>query len=681
MDFVNPGFLYGLLAVSIPVIIHLFNFRRFKKVYFTNVAFIRELKQETQKQSRLKHLLVLLMRMLAIVALVLAFARPFIPLKDNLIRPLETNSISIYVDNSFSMQAESDKGTLLESAKEKALEIASVYKASDRFQLLTNDMEGRHQRFVSKDEFLNLVDEIGISPVSLGISQVMTRQEELQKQEAAKVKTAYIISDFQKNFVGEMKQPTDTLSNSFLIPLQAFNNDNIFIDSCWFEAPVQQVNQQVKLNVRIKNSSENTYDKIPLKLSINGIQKAVASFDLDANGETQVVLSYTNHSSGIQTGELEINDHPIIFDDRFYFSYLVSSEISILCINEKDQNSYLNALFSTDSTFRFVNASVGMIDYSSLQEYNLILLNELAEISSGLADELNRFVENGGSLVFIPAANPDFSSANAMLNGMGAVKYTSLDSTGQKITQLNIGHPIYSDVFDEIPENIDLPFVTKNFQIEVTSQMVQDKLLTMQNGGIFLNVFPFGRGKVYLFAVPFKVSFSSFPKHAIFVPTLYKIAVSSNIEENLYQVLGKKEMIKIRQNNLGPDQVLTITNREGDFEIIPELRHVGNGLEIYTHNEVKKAGNYFLESQGESIKGLSFNYDRLESEMTFYTNSELENYLAERKITGVQLLGVGNKPFVQTLSDLSQGVQLWKYFVFAALGFLLAEVILLRFWK
>ena len=86
MEFVNPGFLYGLIAVAIPVIIHLFNFRRFRKVFFTNVEFIKELKQETRKQSKLKHLLVLLARILAVAAIVLAFARPYIPVEENMLK-------------------------------------------------------------------------------------------------------------------------------------------------------------------------------------------------------------------------------------------------------------------------------------------------------------------------------------------------------------------------------------------------------------------------------------------------------------------------------------------------------------------------------------------------------------------------------------------------------------------
>ena len=79
MQFLYPTFLYALLALAIPIIIHLFFFRRFKKVYFTNVRFLKEIKEETSARQRLKNLLVLLMRLLAMAALVLAFAQPFLP--------------------------------------------------------------------------------------------------------------------------------------------------------------------------------------------------------------------------------------------------------------------------------------------------------------------------------------------------------------------------------------------------------------------------------------------------------------------------------------------------------------------------------------------------------------------------------------------------------------------------
>src|ERR1035438_3666616 len=83
MQFLHSNFLFALSALAIPIIIHLFNFRRYKTVYFSNVTFLKELKEETASQSKLKHLLVLACRLLALAFLVFAFAQPYIPNKKN----------------------------------------------------------------------------------------------------------------------------------------------------------------------------------------------------------------------------------------------------------------------------------------------------------------------------------------------------------------------------------------------------------------------------------------------------------------------------------------------------------------------------------------------------------------------------------------------------------------------
>ena len=98
MSFLYPTFLFGLFALAIPIIIHLFNFKRYKKVAFSNVRFLQEIKERTQAQSQLKHLLILLMRILAITFLVFSFAQPFI--KDESVKAIKGNStISIFLDN------------------------------------------------------------------------------------------------------------------------------------------------------------------------------------------------------------------------------------------------------------------------------------------------------------------------------------------------------------------------------------------------------------------------------------------------------------------------------------------------------------------------------------------------------------------------------------------------------
>jgi len=235
MQFVNPLFLLGLLAISIPVIIHLFNFRKFRKVYFTNVKFIEELRQQTQKHSQLKHLLVLLMRILAFVSLVLAFAQPYIPLNKNANKKEAQNTVSVFIDNSFSMEAASSDGTLLDLARQKAGEITAAYKSSDRFQLLTGDFEGKHQRFVSREEFVEMLDEVEISPVTRPLSEVVKRQSDLFTEQAQTNHTAFLVYDFQKGITDFGNMSADSSVQVVAIPLEASGRNNLYIDTIWFD--------------------------------------------------------------------------------------------------------------------------------------------------------------------------------------------------------------------------------------------------------------------------------------------------------------------------------------------------------------------------------------------------------------------------------------------------------------
>jgi len=678
MEFVNPGILYGLLAVSIPVIIHLFNFRRFRKVYFTNVAFIKELKQETQKQSRLKHLLVLLMRMLAVAALVFAFARPYFPLGENVLQQQETNSISIYVDNSFSLQAESEKGTMLDLAREKAMEIASVYKSSDRFQLLTNDLEGRHQRFVSKDEFVDLLDDVEISPVVKTLSQMVVRQEDLLKQESAKVKTAFIISDFQKGFLSENISQPDSSVNFLLLPLQATNSDNLFVDSCWFETPVQQVNQNVKLLARLINSSDESYNKFPVKLSINGTQKALASFDVGPQESVIVELSFTNTKKGIQQGVIEISDYPVTFDDRLYFTYNVKPIIEVLAINGNGENVFLKSLFFNDSLVNLENVNEGMLNYSNLPGYDLVVFNELTQISSGLASETKQFVENGGSLLILPSTASDLKSYNTFLTQVNAGIFSNVDTSRSPVSYLNIDHPLYADVFEKLPDNMSFPIAFEYFPILTSSLSLYDKILGLQNGNIFMKANAFGLGMVYLSASPFSLSATDFPQNSLFVPTVYKISISGNSDEKLFYTIGDEENIRIGRLSLSSEQVVKITGKE-NFEIIPEIRNAGNNLNLFLHGQITEADNFLLiDNNDKALKGLAFNYSRQESEMIFKERKEIDEYITNNSLSNFSILDTSDKPIEKKLTELGYGIQLWRWFVLAALIFLLLEIFILR---
>jgi len=682
MEFANPLFLFGLTAIVIPIVIHLFNFRKFRKVYFTNVQFIEELKQQTRQQSQLRHLLILAMRILAIAALALAFAQPFIPVNDKKTTRHTTNAISVYVDNSFSMEAESPDGRLLDQALNKARQTAAAYNNSDQFQLLTNDFEGRHQRFVNREDFLELLGEVELSSVSRNISDVYKRQIDLLNKLPKTTKIVCLISDFQKSTANIPQIEPDTTITTFLIPANAGQPGNLYIDSVWFEEPVYRVNQLATLHVRIVNDSDENYEKIPVRLNINNIQRAISSFDIQAGDEIEIALPYSNHSSGVQFGELSINDHPVTYDDTFYFTYEVLEEITVLAINNAEENVYLASLFNNDSLIVFRNQDMNRLDYAMFSMNSLIILNGLNFVSSGLSQELKRFVVEGGNIAIFPGEKIDVSSYHEFFLNMGTPYSFALDTFQTRISGINTQSTLYDDVFESLPENIDLPIVFRHYAIRQQTKSMMEAMLEMQNGDIFMGSVPVGKGKLYVFSSPLSTQWTNLPKHAIFVPTLYKIALLSKPLAKLYYTTGEDEAIVIRNKNATSENVVKIKSIEKDFEIIPEIRSMGSQISIFTGTQIKDAGIYQLNSNGNLMALAAFNYNRDESKLAGFTAKELENQITDAGLLNFSVLNATQTNSLSAvISEINSGKKLWKIFLMMALVFLLAEVVLLRVWK
>ena len=687
MSFLYQNILWGLLAVAIPVIIHLFNFRKFRKIYFTNVRFLEELKQQTRKQSKLRHLLVMIARMLAITALILAFAQPYIPSGKNAARPDAVSQVNVYIDNSFSMEALATNGPLLETARIRAREIALAYRSSDLFMLTANEFEGRHQRWMSKEEFLQMVDEIQPTPAVRTISEVIGRQNESFIDAPGQAKICYLISDFQLTMADFENVKPDSLVNVWLVPMQASRTENLYIDSCWFVSPVYQLDQSVKLIARIINDSETNYEKVPLKLMVNGKQKALASFNIQPGTLHDVELPFTNYEEGIQSGTLEISDYPVIFDDQMFLTYNVAGSIPVLSINGQDESPYLNSLFGKDSAFLFVNNSYKNIDYNRLLDYDLVILNELNELSSGLIQELTSYLENDGTILIIPSAKGDLASYGSFLFSMGSNSYTGFVKEDTRVTALDLNNPVFADVFEKAVagdlnfDNTDLPVVKSFYEISRQLQSSQMVVMSMLNGKAFLTRESAGNGQVYLLAVPLGEQFSNFARHAVFVPALYRIALLSAASDPLYYIIGRDNKIELSNTFIDGDNTMRIASASGDFEFIPGQQNLNKKLNLRIYNQIQKAGHYKLLKNKETLKGLSFNYNRKESVMKFAGRSDLQELIGRYNLANTRIIADMGKPLSEAIKDMNQGTRLWKLFIILALVFLAIEIFLLRVWN
>lgn len=674
MQFVYPAFLFALAAVAIPIIIHLFHFRRFKKVYFTNVKFLKEVKEESASRSRLRNLLVLLMRIMAVALLVFAFAQPFIPQKDTAVKAGQ-KAVSLYVDNSFSMDAQASDVPLVEKAKQRAREIVSAYNIADEFQIITCDFEGRHQRLVSQEDALQLIDEINPSYSVQNISKVIAKQRQVLSTAKADNKVTYLISDFQKN-VTDLETVQDTTVEMNLVPLQSVELRNVTIDSCWFEAPIQMLNQTNRLIVKVRNLSDEEVEDMRLSLNLDGQVKPLGNLNLKANETIYDTVNITIVKTGWQEAELSITDFPVNFDDTYYFTFNVEKQIKILSINEAAPNRYLNAAFGQTGYFKVENQSSNKIDYSKISDYQLIILNELSNISSGLASELRQYIADGGNVGVFPSTTANVATYKSFLNSVNANELTGYQTKEREVTYINTDEFIFNDVFINKSSNLKLPSTTGNFG--VTRGRAEEVLLRYRDGGSFVSKYIYESGNLFLCAAPLNKDVSNLVQNGeVFVPLLYKMAIATGKDSRIAYVIGKDDVLESDNKVTGSEMVYKLKGRVEEF--IPGQKNLGNKVILNINNQIGEAGfyNLFLE-ETETLSKFAFNYDRRESELAYFTEEEL-------KEKGGQFIDVikasANADFKEIIGERSRGIILWKWCLIFALLFLLAEILLLRFWK
>ncbi|MCK9321830.1 MAG: BatA domain-containing protein [Bacteroidales bacterium] len=631
MHFINPFYLFGLLAIAIPIIIHLFNFRRFKKVYFTNVKFLKEVEISTKKQNKIRNRLLLFTRILSIILLVLLFAQPFFPNKEEKLVEKGLNAVVVFVDNSFSMQNQGRQGRLLDEAKQNAKEITEQYNSNDLFLLLTMDLEGRHQQFVNKDKFIELLNQVEISPSSEFNSKLISRSFDLLNTKHGFNKRIFFVSDFQAPSFDVSNFPKDSLIRTLLVPLNANNIDNIYVDSISFVDPIFQVGQNIALNVRIVNKSEKKAEKVSVKLFINNKQISVSSADIDKNQSQIVKLNFTLKEHGIQHGRVSIIDNPITFDDDFFFTLQTSPKLEILSINSNNPNPYLSRLFSNNNEIEIKNMSEKTIDFNDFDNYSFIILNELSEFSSGLVSEIKRFREQGGDILIVPSEKMNLQSFQNAMQSLQIPYFSELIKKQNKVSIINQNNKLYKGVFSQDVENIEMPTAKQYFKLSSSSQTARESIMKFQSQDDFLLVSQENNSKAYVFSTNLTEDFTDFVKQSLFVPTIWNMALFSQVIPLPYYFFEDDIQIDISKlKDSKKINVAEIVSTDKKVSFIPELRKNNRMRSLVMHNQTNKAGNYNIEQEKEVFGGLSLNYNRMESNLSFMDanniNSELKKY-------------------------------------------------------
>ncbi len=673
MSYLFPLFFAALASLLIPIIIHLFNFRRYKKVLFTNVKFLKEVKEETSSRSRLKHILVLLSRLFALAFLVMAFVQPFIPKADSEVIT-GAKAYSIYLDNSFSMKAQSAGVALMEKAKLKAREIVQAFQPEDRMQLITNDFEGKHQRLVDREEFLSYLDEVVYTPNVRTMGEVVQRQKQILEKSDAQQKSLFLISDFQKS-TAEFEN--DTAYNYFLLPLQSAEQQNVYIDSLWSNAPVLLLNETNELLVRIQNTGNIDVENSRMVLKINDQTKAIVDVDIKSKASVIDTVTFTLSEGGWNNAELGITDYPVDFDDDYYFTFYIEEKVKVLSINQSSSNKYLKAAFAQQDLISLENKSVNQLNYAELASNRLIILNGLKNISSGLAFELEEYLKGGGNVMVFPHLSMNAESYNSFLRKIRANTYDKLVTEERPLDFINVKQEVFKDVFTRIPNNIDLPVAKKSFDLSRFSNAGEEVLLSMRGGNSFMGKYNVEQGKLYLMAAPLDNDVCNLPSHSIFVPMIFKTALLGGDVKRHDYVIGEDEFVETTFKRASAENVLKMKGPSDEF--IPGQKAIGSKLLLSMNNQLKESGFYNVyEIATEPLAHFGFNYSRKESKLDYFTPDDLTTKFSGENIA---VLDNADANLTSLIGTYDRGQQLWKWCLIFTLIFLAIEMLLLRLWK
>ena len=686
MKFLFPTFLFALFTIAIPILIHLFSFRRYKTVYFSDVGFLQDIKKESKKKSRLKQLLILLARILTIIFLVFAFSQPYLPLNKE-IQKQPNQVVGIYVDNSFSMNALSEQGQLLEVARKKAAEIGFAYPAGTKFKLITNDQEPKHQHLFNREQLIQQVSEIQPSPTVIPLSMVYNRfASGNENMEINTDHILYVISDFQRN-ITDFENIKSKSVFSYFLPMVPNQVANLYIDSCWVEVPAHSLNQEENIFVRIKNSSDQDYQNLPLTLYMNDSVKSITNFSVEAQNEITANLKYNNNSSGSQLGKIEITDYPFTHDNTWYISYFVEPKLKALAIYSNTQESkeglgYISALFKDDNYIQLDEMDIQSLQISKLSEYNTIFLINHENLSSGFLNELEKAVAYGCSVVLFPGLLNNPLVNNTFLSKFGANPVTGSDTTQQEISGIEFDNRFYQNVFKKREENAVLPKISGHLKFTENTRSSETRLLWFQNGDKAFSSLPHKNGKVWIFTFPLYKKNEAFARDILFVPTLYNIVLNSLPNQQISYTVGKNTFFDVPKNeNIDLNQSIEMENLITGDKFIPRESVTDHGTRIEFGDQVNSSGHYLVLNGDVTLAALAFNYDRKESDLRYFSADELKDKAQNAQLRNSLVIKNAENNFSDIFDEIQNGRQLWKWCILLALFFILSEVAISRFMK
>lgn len=656
MSFNYPQFLWALAALAIPILIHLFNFRRTTRIFFSNTRFLKQVQQETTQKRKLKRYLILASRLLFLFFLVLAFAQPFLPAREQL---TSQHNLVIYLDNSYSMSAPVQEKTRgLDAAIAYVREIAELFPAETRFKLITNDFAPFSNSFKSKAEILDQLSQIRFSSTARTATEIIKRIGDANN-------TVFWISDFQQSTFGE-PLVLDSAWNIRLVPV-AFNAiSNVYVDSVYLTNPFIIGGEKNSIQVRLHNSGSKAIEGLVSRLSINGVQAATSSITIQPNSSAETSFDLSRGLQGNNKAVFSFSDFPVSFDNEFFFTLNYTGRLRVVELKSQPGITHVEQVYGNKQLFDLKSYTTANVDYSAFADANLLVLNGINQIDQPLGTALRQYLDNQGVLLVFPGTEPDVKSYQNLL----ALPMLTKTNGGisMPMNKPDFSNPFFENVFEERSASVAMPSAQKIWDWGPDRSAV----LSFQNGQPYLSKL----NNIFIAASPLSIASTDFATHALFVPVMYRVAATGNRQDNKPYHYLSSGLVSVAADSLVGEEPVRML---GEQEIVPAQRKTGNKVLLELPRYSITPGFYYVTHQRDTLELVAFNLEKNESELAAFTEAEIQTAFGGSRVSVFD--ADSPEAFSIEIKARYLGTPLWKYALVLALVFLLVEVLLIRFLK
>lgn len=667
VSFLYPLFLLAASAVAIPLLLHLYNLRRYQKVYFSHSHYLRQAVPRTRKMARIRHWLLLLLRSLMILFLVLGYAQPLGSRQDSLASaPLTI----LYVDNSASMSLRSGWRTLLDIARESALNQLEQADPESSYLLLSHSYGGRP--YPQPPSFWSeALHSLDFSSRSLSLEEVIREAEKTRQSQGLPRVDLWYYSDFRQ---GDLEGISDLAMPSgvrFLgVPVQPAKENRAYIDTAYLLSPVLKSESVNELVVVSRVQGDGPDEEVEMHLEVNGQRVGARILDFDGQVSREDTFLFPVRGSRWQEIHLSLQGSTSGFDQDYFVSARSMPQRRILHVYAERPNVYVEAAFRALQGFT-VERRQGSEIPEDRDHYNLLVLEDFGRLGPSWSEYLDRRLEQGQVALLIPGRSTDLGAMNQFLRSLTPLQYTDLDTVQRELAQIQRGNPFVRDLFDQIPENVRLPTIHWHYKMSADFQSGQQALLSFSDGNPYLSRIPRGRGTLYLLGGGLDEQAGNFQTSYFFAPFLYQMARGSGSGDLYALELGSGEPCFLPANSYEEKDLIRLTGPE--LERIPRQRASGSGTLIYLEEAIGRPGFYTLHRSGADTVVLGANADRREFLGDYLDMEALKRLGEAHDFQWIRLQDRGGHPG----PDARSAFPLWKLCVTLAGLMLLLETALL----